>query len=341
MMTTQVLDRGSLKGLAHAYYFSCALHAAVKLGIADVLAAGPLPLATIARKTETHPESLARLLRFLGSVGLFEEEAESGFRLTDVGQFLRSNHPQSLAREISMFSGEETYLAWGSVLHSIRTGGPAFDQIYGKPLFEYFEGHAEVADKFHRSWQEITTVVAAETASAFDFQRCSTVADVGCGYGVFMGTVLKQHPHLQGILYDLPVSLGRTKETLASFGVEDRGAIVAGDAQISAPSGADVYFIKSVLHGCDDAQCVRILSNCAKVLPEGGRVVVIERVIPEDPGFHWSKLVDMTMLVMTGGKERTEADYGELYARSGLALTSCLSLPSGFSLVEAKRAGAR
>lgn len=336
-----VAGRDFLRDLAHGYYFSCALYAAVGLGIADVLASGPLSVEQIASEKRVNPEMLVRLLRFLGSIGIFTEDADNRFSLTPTGEFLKQDHPRSVVREVSMFAGDEVYQAWGSLRHSVETGQPAFDKVFGAPMFEYFKSHPDTADRFHAAWQEITTAVATETVEAFELKDCSTIIDVGCGNGVFVGTLLQKHKHLKAVLYDLPVSLTRTKEVLAGFGVEDRATIIAGDAREHVPPGGDVYFLKSVIHSCDDAQTVKILKNCEKVLPERGSVVVIERVIPDGPQYHWSRMVDMTMMVMTGGRERTRSDYISLYAHSGLVLSSVLDLPSGFSLVKGVRSGAR
>jgi SAM-dependent methyltransferase len=233
-----------------------------------------------------------------------------------------------------MFAGGEIYRSWGSLSESLETGTPAFEKIYGRPVYEYFRDHPEVAGRFHAGWQEITSAVARDAAAVFDTKDTSLVVDVGCGSGIFAAELLRQHPALKGIFYDLPSSLVGTTDTLARFGVGERATITGGDARTAVPTGGDVYFLKSVIHGCDDDETVRILSNCRKVLPAKGRVVVVERVIPDGPEYHWSRLVDMTMMVITGGKERTKSDYESLYARSGLVLRSCVPLPSGFSLVE-------
>lgn len=333
--------RDFLRDLAHGYYFSCALYAAVALGVADILAAAPLSAEQIAREKQINPEMLLRLLRFLASVGVFAEDGQNRFSLTATGEFLKKDHPRSVVREISMFAGAEVYQAWGSLLHSVETGQPAFEKVYGKPLFEYFKGNPETADRFHSAWQEITSAVAIETVEAYELKDCSTIVDVGCGNGVFIGKLLQKHEHLKAVLYDLPVSLTRTKEVLAGFGVEGRATIIAGDAREHVPPGGDVYFLKSVIHSCDDAQTIKILRNCGNAVPERGSVVVIERVIPDGPEYHWSRLVDMTMMVMTGGKERTRLDYASLYTQSGLVLSSVVDLPSGFSLVKGVHSGSR
>jgi hypothetical protein len=329
--------RESLRGLAHAYYFSCALHVVVKLAVADRLAAGPVSVEQLAAEKNLNAEMLRRLLRFLTSIGVFAEDQHDRFSLTGAGEYLRTDHPRTLAREIAMFAGGEIYQSWGSLLHSVQSGVPAFSKIYGQPIFEYFQGHPDVAERFHAGWHEITTAVAREAAEVFDMNETSTIVDVGCGNGVFVAELLGRHPSLKGVLYDLPVSLANAADVLAGFGVQGRATIVPGDARESVPSGGDVYFLKSVVHGCNDAETVTILSNCAKVLPAAGRLVVIERVIPDGPEYHWSRLVDMTMMVITGGKERTRSDYESLFAKSGLVLRSCVSLPSGFSLVEGVR----
>lgn len=332
-MNNQITTRESLRFMAHGYYFSCALFAAVRLGIADALALHPRTAADLAAQIRTHPDTTARLLRLLASVGICEEDADHRFGLTEVGQNLRSDHPASMCREISMFSGGETYEAWGNVVEAVKTGKSAFELLHDRSLFSYLSEHPEPAERFHKGWEEITAQVALQTAELYDFSGVSTLTDVGGGYGIFLGTLLQQQKGLKGVLFDLPFSVEGAPATLQKFGVSERVVVLTGNAENSVPP-MEMVLLKSVIHVCSSEQAQRILSNCAAALPVNGKALVLERIVPPGNTFHWSKLVDMTMAVMTGGRERTVEDYVALYERSGMRLTRTIELPSGFSIIE-------
>ncbi len=331
-------SRQQLRELAHGYYYSCALFATVRVGLADQLAHEGHSAEDLAHILKLDLGALRRLLTFLASFGAVEQETSGLYRLSEGGQYLRSDHPQTLVQEVSMFSGGETYQAWGDLLYSLQTGRPAFDHVFGKPLFEYFADHPETGSRFHNGWEEITLTTAQEMAEAFDLSEATTLMDVGGGHGIFLCKLLEKNPELQATLFDLPVSVKGARAVIASHRLEDRINVIEGDATVSIPKWFDLYLMKSVIHVCDDQQARAILTRCAEALPPHGKVLVVERIIPVSPGPHWSKLVDMTMLVMTGGRERTESEYRNLFKETGLCLTQVLELPSGFSVIVAQRA---
>ncbi|MGV0816081.1 methyltransferase [Mycolicibacterium boenickei] len=338
-MIARASDRDSLRQLAHGFYFSSALFAAVRLGLPNAIAEGPLSSHELAARLGVQHDPLERLLMFLGCLGVLERDASGAYSLSEVGRHLCPDHPQSLTREVSMFSGGETYRAWGDVLHSVRTGEPAFESVYGQRLFSYLAANESSASRFHEGWQEITTTVAAEAAEAYDFEGLRSIIDVGGGHGIFLATILGRLPALRGVLYDLPISLAGASAVAAELGVSDRLEIVAGDAEVSVPGGSDLFLLKSVIHLCNDARANAILRSCRRAAGAGAKLLVVERVVPEEgTDFHWSRMVDMTMLVMTGGRERTLSEYASLYDRCGFRLTRAVLLPSGFSLIEGERA---
>lgn len=326
-------ERQRLRDLAHGFYFSCSLFATVRLGLADALVSGAKSKEELSRLLNADEAALKRLITFMISLKIMEEK-DGKVHLTESGEFLSSRHPQSLAREISMFSGEETYRAWGNVIFSVRTGKPAFNQVFGSSLFEYFADHRDTAGRFHAGWQEITTTTAKEFVHAYTIPDNSKVLDVGSGYGVFLCTVIQENLKLNGALYDLAVSLEGAPEVIKKHGLEGKVSLIPGDATKSVPRGFTVHILKSLIHNCNDEQSIRMLSNCAASLERGNRVLIVERIVPANGDYHWSKLVDMTMLVMTGGQERTEEEYGTLCKKSGLKLTRVIGLPSGFSVME-------
>jgi hypothetical protein len=334
MFPSQVRDRADLRLLAHGYYFSCALHAAVSLGIPEALAGGVERAEDLAHRLGASGDHAARLLGFLASIGILTRNGDR-FALSDVGRHLLPDHPHSIQREVAMFSGAEAYRAWGDLEHTVRTGMTGFEHLHGAPLFDYLADHPASARRFHQSWHEITVACANETVRAYDFSTTQTVTDIGAGYGVYLATLLTAQPSLRGILFDLPFSLEGAPHTCASMGVLDRASFLEGDATVAVPP-MELALLKSVIHLCDDAKASKILANIASALPPRGRVLVVERVIPEDPAFHWSRMVDMTMMVVTGGRERTRHDYEKLYESAGLTLSRVIDLECGFSLVEGR-----
>lgn len=335
-MISIVNDRAEIRQLAHAHYFSSALYAAVMLGLPEALSTGSRSTPDIAQALGTQESATGRWLRFLASFGILQQEGDDAFALTSVGAHLREDHPASLAREIALFAGGETMQAWSGLMGALKTGKTAFELQFGKPLFSYLPEHPESAARFHRGWEEITRTCALQTVGAYDFDGVSTITDVGSGYGIYLATLLKASPNLRGVLFDLPFSVEGAPANLREAGVEDRVSIVTGDAEESLPP-MEFAMLKSVIHVCDDEQSARILRNIALALPKGGRVLVIERVLPDTPKFHWSRLVDMTMMVMTGGRERTRSHYQRLYEAAGFALTRVIDLECGFSLIEGER----
>lgn len=333
MMNVNSQERQKLRELAHGFYFSCSLFATVRLGLADAFEQGAKSIQELATHLNANLDALKRLVSFMISLNVMEEK-EGRINLTETGKFLSSKHPQSLAREIAMFSGEETYRAWGDVLFSIRTGGPAFNNVYGSPLFEYFSSHEDTAKRFHEGWQEITTVTAREFVQAYNFTDGDTVLDIGSGYGIFLCTIIKENSRLSGALYDLPISLEGAGEVIKKYSLENKISIIHGNAMQNVPTSFNIHLLKSVIHNCSDQQTIEILSNCSSSLVNGGKVLIVERIVPANNNYHWSKLVDMTMLVMTGGRERTEQEYSMLLEKSGLKMSKVISLPSGFSIIE-------
>jgi SAM-dependent methyltransferase len=335
-MEFAVSDRDSLRFLAHSYYFSCALFVAVRLDLAGALADEPKSASRLARELGTNSDVTVRFLQFLASIGVLIEDQRHRFALSNTGQYLRMDHANSIAKEISMFSGGEVYRAWGELLQTIKTGKPAFEILNGEPLFSYLAGHPESAERFHLGWQEISVKVGKEVVEVYDFTTVKTVTDVGGGYGIFLATILQHLKNLDGVLFDLPFSVRGAEETFRKWGVEDHVTVLTGNAEDHVPP-TQLCILKSVIHGCVDERAQRILSNCFEALPADGKILLLERVIPENSGYHWSRLVDMTMMVMTGGMERSLEQYETMYARSGFRLSRCLDLPSGFSIIEGSK----
>ena len=316
------------------YWASQALYVAAKLGIADHLAAGPVSCADLATATGTDAPSLRRVLRALASVGVFTEAAPGSFALTPLADLLRTDAPGSM-RALAITYNEEQYRAWGALLHSVQTGGVAFEHLYGMPVFAYFAQHPEVDRVFNEAMIGWTNQVAGAVAGTFDFSPFGTIVDVGGGYGTLLAAILRGNPRARGILFDQPHVVASAEGLLAAAGVADRCARVGGDFFAAVPAGGDAYLLAQILHDWDDERCVTILAQCRRAIPDHGKLLVVELVLPTSEEPFFGKWLDLHMLVMAGGRERTAAEYDALFQAAGFRLTRVVPTAPGPSVVEA------
>ena len=317
---------------------SQAISVAAKLYIADHLAGGAKTVEELAELTQTHTPSLYRLMRALTSAGVFSKDAENLFSNTALGEVLRSDHPESIRGAAHMICDREHWNAHGNMLHSVKTGETAFDYTFGKPIFPYFAEHPEVAEIFDNAMTSFSTVVAKAVAAVYDFSAAKTIADIGGGHGLILSTVLAANPQAKGVLFDQPYVVEGASEVLKNAGVEERVERVGGDFFKEIPVKADIYLMKFIIHDWNDEQSVTILKNLAKSAEPGARVLLVETVVEEDDHIpSISKVMDLNMLAMTGGKERTPSEYAELFEQSGFKLTNVILTPSPLQIVEAVR----
>jgi hypothetical protein len=311
-----------------------AVSVAAKLGIADLLRDGPRDCDELARANQVDTRALFRLLRALASIGVFCEVEDRRFGLTPMAEFLRSDVQGSL-RAVATMAGEDwTWRPWGGLYGSVKTGEPAFDAIFGVPPFEYLAGNpsaAAVFDEAMTGWSMQNSVAVAE---AYDFSGIRTLMDVGGGHGYLLATILKANPSLRGILFDTAEVTEGAKARISAEGLTDRCTVAAGDFFGSLPDGADACILKSVIHDWDDHQAAAILRNCGRAVGPGGRVLLAEMVIPPGNDPHVGKLLDLEMLIMVGGRERSEADFRDLLATAGIKLARILSTQSPMCVVE-------
>jgi hypothetical protein len=310
------------------YRVSQALYVAAKLGIADLLQEGPKSHEALATATGVHPDALYRVLRALASVGVFTEVEHGRFGLTPLAALLQTGVPGSL-RALAIVMGEEpAWRPWGELLYSVHTGLPAFEHVFGMPLFAYLPQHPDVAHTYHAAMTEGTALTAQAVVAAYDFSGIRMVVDVGGGQGALIAAILKAHPHMHGMLFDLPQVIPGAKRVMETETLAERCALIGGDFFAAVPSGADAYILKWILHDWDDARAVTILTNCRQAMPEQGKLLVVESVIPAGNVPSLGKFADLHMLVRLGGRERTEAEYRTLFAVAGLRLTNILLTPS-------------
>ncbi|MDQ3809571.1 MAG: acetylserotonin O-methyltransferase [Chloroflexota bacterium] len=316
------------------YWVSKALHVAAELGVADLLRDGPRPADELASACGAHPPALYRLLRALASVGVFTEGEGRRFALTPLAELLRSDRPDSM-RALARMYGSEQYRAWDGLLDSIRTGTPAFDRAFGASYFDYLARSPEAGAVFDQAMTGWTTQVADAVVEAYDFPASGTVVDVGGGRGLLLATILRARPNLRGVLFDLPHVVVGAQPLLAAAGVADRCTVVGGDFFASVPAGGAVYLLAQILHDWDDERCRVILANCRGAMRPDGKLLVVEQVLPPGDEPALGKWLDLHMLVLLTGRERTEAEYRALLGAAGFQLSQVMPTTSGASIVEA------
>ncbi|TDC08180.1 O-methyltransferase [Nonomuraea longispora] len=318
------------------------LHVVARLGIADLLADGPRTVEDLAGATEAHERTLYRFLRAAASVGVFAERPDGRFELTPKAQYLRSDVPGSL-RNLAHFYGETTvWNCWGHVMDTVRTGEAVGPKLRGgKTWFQYLEQDApEFAEVFHGSMTALNDARAPRIAGSFDFGRFPVVADIGGGQGQLLSAILRRHPAVRGILYDIPTAIKGARELLAREGVGERVHCEEGSFFESVPSGADAYVLKAIMHDWSDAECAGILRRVRQAIggkPEA-RLLIIDGVLPELNAWHYSKLMDLAMLVNDKGAERTAEEWRRLLQVSGFELVGIHPTAPPHGIVEGRPA---
>lgn len=308
-----------------------AVRVAATLRLADLLRDGPVPLSRLAESAGCDPDGLARLLRHLIAQGMFSEPEPGVFALNDTAALLDSGHPSGMQVSLDLTGfGGRMDLAFTELLHSVRTGEPAWSRVFGSPFWEYLAGHPDMSASFDEV-MSAGAEYARDDLAAFDWSRVGHVVDVGGGTGTLLAAVLRAAPTLQGTLVDLPETVGRARQLLAGEGFGPRLEFVGQSFFDPLPAGRDVYVLNSVLHDWPDDEALSILRRCAEAAGADGRVVVIEES-GERSASHAE--MDLRMLVLCGGRERTVAEYAELAARAGLAVATVRTTPLGQSGIE-------
>jgi hypothetical protein len=311
-----------------------ALSFAAKLGIADSLKDGPKGCDELARMNQMDADALYRVLRALASVGVFAEVADRRFALTPTAGFLRSDAPGSLRAVATMIGEDWTWRPWGDLYGCVKTGEPAFARVFGAPAFEYLARNPIAATVFDEAMTGWSMQNSPPVAAGYDFSGIETLMDVGGGHGLLLATILKANPSLKGVLYETPEVCEGARERFEAEGLADRCRVVPGDFFEAVPEGADACILKSVIHDWDDARAATILRNCARAVGPGGRVLLAEMVIPPGDARHPGKLLDLEMLVLVGGRERTEGQFRELFASAGIRLSRIVPTASPMCVVE-------
>jgi O-methyltransferase domain/Dimerisation domain len=324
-----------LQQMSNGYWGTQILSVAATLGIADLLADGPQGVEALAAATDTHAPSLHRLMRALSGLGVVKEIKSGVYETTPLGECLGSGSPDAL-RARAILNGGLWYTAWGGLLHSVRTGQTAFDHMTGKTFFEYLAADGEATDVFNEAMASSTEGAASAVARTYDFSGARTIVDVGGGTGMFLAGILRANPQAQGVLLERPDAATTADELLGSVGMRQRCNVVAGNFFTAVPAGGDVYILSWVLHDWDDERSIAILGNCRQAMTPDARLLVIEQVIPPGNEPSLSKLYDLHMLVLSGGRERCEDEYRDLLAAAGLDLVRIIPTDVPRSIIEAR-----
>lgn len=318
------------------FWMSRALYVLAKLGIPDLLQSGPKSVEELAQATETHAPSLYRLLRALASNGLVKIEDDGRFALTPLSETLVTDAPGSVRWFIISELGQEHYPAWGNLMHSVKTGEIAFDNHFGADIWKYFAQNPEDAAVFNNSMSGMTAVANEAIMSRYDFSSFNTIVDIGGGHGGLITSILKQNPQAKGVLFDAGVVIEGARPRLEAAGVSDRCEAVSGDFFKAVPGGGDAYVMKWIIHDWDDEKAIAILKNCRSQMKPNGRLIIVDCVVPENNEPDFSKTFDLNMMVMTGGKERTAAEFSQLLEAAGFKLLRVIPTDVPPSIVEAQ-----
>ena len=322
--------------ISSGYIPAAAFHVVVSAGIADQLAAGPRTAAELAKATGTNEDALFRLMRLLASVGIFAETGPRTFALTPASDLLRKDNPRSM-HDMAVFIGDPFHFnVYAELAHSLKTGKPAGDRAVGMPVFEYFAKNPGYSEVFNRAMTNLSAAVVPATLEAYDFSGIGTLVDVAGGHGELLMSIMKANPKMRGILMDLGHVVEGAKPRVAAAGLADRVQLVAGDFFKEVPAGGDAYIMKHIIHDWDDERATTILKNIHKAISgKNGKVILLEGIVSNEPGF--SKTMDIEMMALPGGRERTVDEFKALFAGAGFELANIVPTKSPTNVIEARK----
>lgn len=308
---------------------------AAELGVADHVGDVARPVEELAELTGADSGALYRVLRALASIGVFTEVSHRAFAVTPLAATLRSDDGDSM-RDLARYVGlGERQQAFGALLHSVRTGKPAFDHVHGRDWWSHFAAHPELADLFHRAMGNMARQVNSATLDAYDLSGVRRLIDVGGGQGHLVTTLLRRYPEMTAVVFDLPHVAAQAEGVIRDAGLAERVECVGGDFLESVPAGGDVYVLSWTLHDWDDDDSLRILNNIREAMNAGGRLIVIDEVIPEGDEPHFGKFEDIVMLALLKGHVRTEAEFARVFEAAGLRIDAIVPTSSPTSVIVA------
>jgi SAM-dependent methyltransferase len=327
-------DAEQLGWMIRGYWISQIVGTVARLGIPDHLANGPMAAGEVASSIACDPDATYRLLRASRVAGLVLTTSDGRFVLTRLGEKLRVDVPGSMRDVAIAITAPGHWLPWGQLDQAVRKARCQTLETLGAELFQYYAEHPEEGRAFTGAMSSSSTVVADELAALLDTSRAANVVDVGGASGAVLAALLEKNPLLKGIVLERPDVVARARAAVAARGLASRCEVVAGDFFASVPE-ADIFVLKFIIHDWDDTQGRLILSNCARALRPQGRVVLVEMVVPDDDRPGWEPLMDLNMLAILPGRERTAREYRDLLDRAGLRLDSITPTATRFSIIEA------
>ncbi|MDJ0848398.1 MAG: methyltransferase [Myxococcota bacterium] len=338
-MSTPLPPPIALYQIGTGHYFSRALDLAARLGIADLLRDGPRDAEALAAACEARPAALRRVLRLLVSVGVFMEDEAGRFALMPTGELLRSDVEGSMRAAVQLFAGPDIQDSWKELEYCVKTGEPAFRKFSPEgDAFSDMAAKPEQAAVFDEAMAAFTSRIAVVVASAYDFSRFGTIADIGGGNGALLLGILKAHAEPKGIVFDLPKAAERARREVERAGLASRCDVVAGDFFAAVPPSADAYLLKHVIHDWDDGRAQAILGHCRAAMADGGTLLLLEGIYPErvdqSPECRGAAANDVNMLVNTGGRQRSEREFRDLFESAGFRLTRIVPTPANVCVIE-------
>jgi hypothetical protein len=313
-----------MRGLIFGFLVTRSIAASAELGIADRLRDGPRTPAALASECGVLERPLYRMLRALAGEGVFAETNDGRFALTPMAELLRSDHPSSV-RDWAIYLADLPYRGSLEMLHSLKTGEPAFPKTFGAPLFDYLSAHAEYATKLFRAMSSISAARVAGLLETYDFSGTRKLTDVGGAHGAMAAAIAKRYPTIRCTCFDLPSAKQGALKTFRDNGVTDRCDFVAGDFLEDIPGGADTYLVSAIPHDWGDERCLRILRNFRRRVPDEGRLLIVDIVLSDEKNVPdtYRNFLDLATLTQTeSGMERTESEFRELLAIAGFSLSS-------------------
>lgn len=320
---------------ATGYIVSTALQIALQLRVADRIASGVSAVSNLARECGVNEDALYRVLRMLAMMGIFEETGPRTFGLTPAAAALRQV-PGSLYDMASWLSDSFHFRVYADAMHSVKTGAPAIEKTYGMPVFEYFSKNTELSATFNNAMTSFSAMVVPMALDAYDFSGIRVLVDVAGGHGGVVTGVLAKYPEMRGILCDLGHVIEGAAPRIASLGLADRCKAITCDMFAGVPEGGDAYIMKHIIHDWDDERAGVILRNIRRVLPPQGRVLLLESIVAPGNQPDFSKVIDLEMLLLPGGRERTADEFRALFAANGFELSRIVPTQSPLSVIEAR-----
>jgi hypothetical protein len=313
-----------------------AVQVAAELGIADLLVEGPRSVDELAEATGTHAPSLARLLRALSTFGIFAAAAPGVYAQTPRSACLAGNARGSLRNAARMFGADWQWRSWTAFPSTIRTGRPAFDEAHGVGLLEYVRSvDPDAGELFDAAMADMSSFLNRAVLDAYDFADARAITDVGGGHSTLLAEIVRAHPAVTGTLLDVPAVTARARALIDEAGVGDRCQVVEGDMFDAVPAGADVLLLNRVLHDWDDERALALLRSCRSATSPDGCVVIVEQLLDPEGEMRRAALLDLQMLQLRGGGERTADEYAALLGQAAFRVKRTLRTASPMCVVEA------